>query len=222
MSRTIRRDVSTAQCVFPNAVIPQSAWSEPAKHLLPYIPVPERRAPPRFSTGAYGKILRDDKGSFRVDVNTRALGRDFRLLLFRQLQPEQSLSHRTRRRRVFRVLRRSTWAARSSSTSATPKRSAPPSVNEVRLSYMRNANNVGQPSGGVGPSLASQGFVTGPGTPGIVPLAPEIEGIENVVFQFVRHGNADHESDAGQQYLLVDRQLLQGAAGHTRSRPVFR
>src|SRR5262249_38149188 len=56
------------------------------------------------------------------------------------------------------------------------------SVNELRLSFMRSANNVGQPVGGVGPSLASQGFVTGIGTPGIVPLAPSIEGIENVVF----------------------------------------
>ena len=55
-------------------------------------------------------------------------------------------------------------------------------VNELRLSYMRNANNVGQPVGGVGPSLASQGFVTGVGTPGIVPLLPKIEGIENVIF----------------------------------------
>ena len=55
-------------------------------------------------------------------------------------------------------------------------------VNEFRLSYMRNANNVGQPAGGVGPSLASQGFVTGPGTSGIVPLAPQIEGVENIVF----------------------------------------
>lgn len=55
-------------------------------------------------------------------------------------------------------------------------------VNELRLSYIRSANTVGQPVGGVGPSLASQGFVTGVGTPGIVPLAPSIEGIENVVF----------------------------------------
>jgi hypothetical protein len=53
-------------------------------------------------------------------------------------------------------------------------------VNEFRFSYMRNSNNVGQPSGGVGPSLASQGFVTGPGTPGIAVLAAQIEGIENV------------------------------------------
>ena len=31
-------------------------------------------------------------------------------------------------------------------------------------------------------ALASQGFVTGPGTPGIVVLAPELEGVENIVF----------------------------------------
>jgi hypothetical protein len=34
----------------------------------------------------------------------------------------------------------------------------------------------------VGVSLASQGFVTGEGTSGIVPLLPEIEGVANVIF----------------------------------------
>jgi hypothetical protein len=47
---------------------------------------------------------------------------------------------------------------------------------------MRTANNVGQPVGGVGPTLASQGFVDPSGKPGIVPLDPRIEGIENVAF----------------------------------------
>src|SRR5208337_557995 len=32
--------VSSSQCVFPNAVIPTSAWSAPAKNLLQYIPQP--------------------------------------------------------------------------------------------------------------------------------------------------------------------------------------
>lgn len=50
------------------------------------------------------------------------------------------------------------------------------------MSYMRTFNNVGQPSGGVGQSLASQGFVTGAGTQGIVPLDPSIEGPENMIF----------------------------------------
>jgi hypothetical protein len=55
-------------------------------------------------------------------------------------------------------------------------------VNEFHASFSRNANNVGFPNGGRGVSLASQGFVTGPGTSGIVVQAPELEGVENIVF----------------------------------------
>ena len=49
-------------------------------------------------------------------------------------------------------------------------------LNEFHVSYMRNANSVGQPQGGVGPSLAAQGFT------GIVPLKASTEGIANVAF----------------------------------------
>src|SRR5208283_2711219 len=59
---------------------------------------------------------------------------------------------------------------------------SPNTLNEFHLSYMRFANNVGQPVGGVGPKLSAQGFVEGAGTLGIVPLDPKIEGIENVSF----------------------------------------
>ena len=55
-------------------------------------------------------------------------------------------------------------------------------VNEFHFSVTRNANDVGRPHGGTGVSLASQGFVTGPGTPGIVVQAPQFEGVENIVF----------------------------------------
>src|SRR6266852_3770464 len=65
--------MSNMQCVFPAAVIPQRAWSEPSKHLLPYIPVPTT-GDSTFSTSAYGKTLRDDKGSFRIDASTQRWG----------------------------------------------------------------------------------------------------------------------------------------------------
>jgi len=55
-------------------------------------------------------------------------------------------------------------------------------VNELHFSYMRDSNIIGRPVGGVGPSLASQGFVEGEGTLGIVPLNPSVEGVENVSF----------------------------------------
>ena len=56
-------------CVFPGAVIPQSAWSAPAKNLLKYIPGPNN-SNGTFSTSAFNLALRDDKGAYRVDANT--------------------------------------------------------------------------------------------------------------------------------------------------------
>ena len=64
---------SSSQCVFPGAIIPQAVWSAPAQHLLQYIPLPND-GPDTFTTGAYGEILRDDKGSFRVDADAGRLG----------------------------------------------------------------------------------------------------------------------------------------------------
>src|SRR5665213_1932813 len=64
---------SSSQCVFPNAVIPQRAWSAPAQHLLQYIPAPNTGAS-TFSTGGQSEIVRDDKGSFRIDSNDERWG----------------------------------------------------------------------------------------------------------------------------------------------------
>ncbi len=49
-------------------------------------------------------------------------------------------------------------------------------LNDVHLSYMRNANAVGQARGGLGTSLIDQGFTN------IVPLKPSTEGVANVAF----------------------------------------
>ncbi len=69
---------TNSACVFPNAVIPQSAWSAPGLDLLPYIPSPNVGAD-QFSTSAYPQTVRDDKASGRVDANT-PLGPTFRIL----------------------------------------------------------------------------------------------------------------------------------------------
>jgi hypothetical protein len=66
-------------------------------------------------------------------------------------------------------------------------------VNEFRFSYTRDANDLGKPDGGLGVSLASQGFVTGAGTLGIVPLAPENQGVENVFFNNFTIGSVPDE-----------------------------
>jgi Carboxypeptidase regulatory-like domain len=171
---------SSAQCVFPNAVIPQRAWSEPSKHLLQYIPTPNT-GPASFSTGGEGKILRDDKGSFRIDANSERWGLLTGYYYFDDYDLNNPYPTGQGGANVpgFAALNLGRGQLINLGHTKTFGASM---VNELRISYMRSANNVGQPAGGVGPSLASQGFVTGPGTPGIVPLAPSIEGIENVTF----------------------------------------
>jgi len=171
---------STSTCVFPNAIIPQRAWSEPVRHLLPYIPAPSV-GDGAFATASVGKVLRDDKSSLRVDGNSQRWG----LLSTYYFLDDYNLNNPYPTGQGGATV--PGFAAldlgRSQLISLGHTRIfSAHTVNELRFSYMRTSNNVGQPSGGVGPSLASQGFVTGPGTPGIAVLAPRIEGIENIRF----------------------------------------
>jgi hypothetical protein len=170
----------STQCVFPNAFIPQRAWSAPAQHLLPYIPLPNTGVS-NFSTSSYGATTRDDKGSFRVDAATRRFGTLTGYYFFDDYRVNNPYPTGQGGASVPGFNALNLGRGQLADFSATKVFGAT-AVNELRLSYMRSANNVGQPSGGVGPSLASQGFQTGAGTPGIVPLAPSIEGIENAIF----------------------------------------
>src|SRR3984957_7630835 len=167
-------------CVFPGAIIPQSAWAAPASHLLPYIPLPND-GPATFTTGAYGEILRDDKGSARVDIDAGRWGSISAYDFF----DDYHLSNPYPRGQGGATVPGFAGIpfGRSQLISlADTKTFGPTMVNEVRISFMRDANVVGEPSGGLGVSLASQGFETGVGTPGIVPLLPQYEGVENVIF----------------------------------------
>lgn len=172
--------------VFPNGIIPQRAWSEPAKHLLQYIPLPNI-GDSSFATGGEGKILHDNKGSGRVDVNSDRWGQLSAYYYLDNYNLSNPYPTGQGGANVPGFSARN--AGRSQLINLAQTRTAgPTAVNEIRLSFMRSFNNVGQPVGGVGPSLASQGFVTGLGTPGIVPLAPGIEGIENITLSSITFG----------------------------------
>jgi hypothetical protein len=170
---------SPNECVFPGAQIPERAWAAPAMALLPYIPKPNR-GNSTFSTSAYNENLRDDKGAIRIDNNARwgTVSAYYSSDDYRMDNPYPT-GQGGANVPGFNALSlgRSQLATLSLTSTINPT-----AVNESRLGYMRTANNVGQSVGGVGPTLASQGFVDAAGKPGIVPLAPQIEGIENVAF----------------------------------------
>jgi hypothetical protein len=170
---------TAAQCVLPGAQVPASAWSGPAKALLRAIPLPNAGAS-TFSTSAYNETLRDDKGSVRIDAHSKwgtlAL---YDFLDDYTLNNPYPTSQGGASVPGFNAL---TLGRSQLLSAALTKVFNPTTVNEFNAAYLRDANNVGIPQGGVGSSLASQGFLTASGVPSIVALAPQIEGIENVAF----------------------------------------
>ncbi len=170
---------TSAQCVLPNATVPPSAWSAPAQNLLKYIPAPNLPGNV-YSTAAYNQVLNDDKIGERVDANTRwgtILGY-YSLDNYTENNPYPTAQGGANVP-GFNALNK---GRAQLAVFGDTKTFGATAVNEFRLSYTRDANDLGKPVGGLGVSTASQGFVTGAGTLGIVPLAPQSQGVENVIF----------------------------------------
>jgi hypothetical protein len=177
-------------CVFPNATVPTTSWIAPGTNLLQYIPA-ANNSNGTFSTSAFNQNLRDDKGAYRLDANTR-----FGLLSAYYFLDDWSQNNPypvaqgganvpgfnalyTGRAQLFDI-----GFTKTIGTAA---------ANEFHFSYLRNSVDLGKPVGGVGVSLASQGFAVGPGTPGIVPLSPKTEGVESVGFNSYTIGTNTNE-----------------------------
>ena len=170
---------SAAQCVLPNAVIPQGAWSAPATNLLKYIPAPNTSAT-QFSTSAFAETVRDDKLSGRIDANTR-YGQFSGYYFFDDYRLDNPYPGQQGGASIpgFDAL---TIGRAQMFTLGHTKVFGTATVNEFHVGIIRNANNIGEPHGGLGVSIASQGFVTGANTPGIYVQAPQFEGVENISF----------------------------------------
>ena len=170
---------STANCVFPSGVIPSRAWSAPAVNLLKYIPQPNIGSN-LFATSAYPETVRDDKAGARLDANTR-LGQLSGYYFVDNYRLDNPYPGGQGGASIPGFDALTVGQAQMFSVSDIKILGAT-GVNEFHIGFLRNANNVGQPHGGVGVSLASQGFATGPGASGIVVQAPQFEGVENIVF----------------------------------------
>jgi hypothetical protein len=170
---------TNATCVLPGGEIPMSAWSAPAINLMQFIPRPNL-ANGEFSTSAFDRTVRDDKGSGRIDANTRWGQLSF-YYFFDNYRLDNPYPGAQGGASVpgFDAL---TIGQAQSFTLGDTKVLGANAVNEFHAGLIRNANDIGEPHGGLGVSLASQGFETGAGTTGITVQAPQFEGVENIVF----------------------------------------
>ena len=157
---------STAQCVFPGGVIPQSAWAAPATHILPYIPEPTLSGDVNnYSNNSQRSSITDNKFGERVDFNNQTTGNwswyyhidnttvDSALAGFATVPgfPTNTPS----RAQEFVMSNTKTFGATA--------------VNEARISFFRTAVHKDNPAGSFA-DLSSLGFVTGADTLGIAPL----------------------------------------------------
>jgi hypothetical protein len=159
--------------VFPTGQIPQAIWSAPAKNLLASIPAPNA-GDAVFATASAAENLQDDKGGLRADWSHGASALTGYYFVD-QYSLDNPYPTGTGGANVPGFDATSNGRAQLVSLEHTMTFGST-MLNEAHLSYMRNANEVGQPRGGVGPTLAEQGFT------GIVALKPSTEGIENVAF----------------------------------------
>jgi hypothetical protein len=189
-------------CVFPNATVPTSAWVAPGTNLVKYIPAPNI-GNNLFATSAYNKTLRDDKGAHRLDGNTRwgLMSAYYFLDDWSQNNPypvAQGGANVPGFNALYTGRAQLLGLGNTKTLSAT-------AVNEFRFSYLRDANDLGKPVGGVGVSLASQGFQVGAGTPGIVPLSPSTEGVESVALNSFTIGtNTNELTQTGNTFQWLD------------------
>ena len=153
---------TTAQCVFPNAVIPQKAWDPVASHMFTYMPAANATTPsgssptgtvPAFSTTANSTTLKDNKEALRVDFNTR-----FGTLFAYYFLDNDSVvnPYAGGSNAAFPAATQGRAQMGNVGLTTTFKNN---SVNTFRFTYMRSATHTNNPTYTVpGPSLASLAF----------------------------------------------------------------
>jgi hypothetical protein len=160
---------TTAQCVFPGGVIPQSAWATPAAKILPYIPVGNiDPVNGLFADATQKNRVQDDKAGQRVDFNNQKTGNwswyyhyDASSVLDPYSSQASSVpgfgSITPTRAQMFEM--------------SNNKTLGPTSVNQFRVSFFRTATITNKPTQSFA-KLSDLGFATGSGTLGINPSGP--------------------------------------------------
>src|SRR6202049_1360140 len=169
--------------VFPGNVIPQSAFGIPATKLLQYIP-PPNLGTNNFDSTSEALTIHDEKAAGRIDWNTDRSG-NFSFYYFYDKYNLDNPYPSSFGGAAVPNPNGGSFDATSSGLDqlfvvSNTKTFGSTLVNEARLSATRLNNNLGDPQGGVGTTLAQQGITAG--GQGIVQGAPGFAGVETLYF----------------------------------------
>jgi hypothetical protein len=181
-------------CVFPNAIVPKAAFSPASVGILPFIPGPTQPGGgTNFFSAAFDQRLRDDKGAMRIDANTQygMLSAYYHIDDDTVVNPYPNSGATVPAPNIGAFTGTDMTRAQLLVLSDT-KAFGSTAVNEFRFSYVRDAAHLFTPQGGLTLNgkpitLSSLGF-TVPATSGgnfnggVAPIAPQFEGVPNIVF----------------------------------------
>jgi hypothetical protein len=158
---------STAQCVFPNGIIPTKAFSPIAVNLLKnYIPLPNAGTT-TFNPPSIVSTNNEDKWGQRVDIENKRTGRWYG---YWHMNNTKAISPGTYGPEYGNFGTTQPVRAQQGILSNTLTL-GPTAVNDLRIDFTRWASSGTQPTD-PNVSLSSLGFVTGVGTLGIIPSGP--------------------------------------------------
>ena len=197
------RRVRPAQCADPRS----APGPRPRRRFCRTFPKPNQ-GDRNFSTSANNQNLRDDKGALRIDANTRwgALSAYYFSDDYWLDNPYPDGSGR----RQCSGLQRGFAGTRTACERRPDQHVRSRGDQRTALRLHADGQRRGSAGGRCGPDAGFAGFVDSAGKPGIVPLAPQLEGIENVSFNDFTDRRGHHRRGAGQQHLSVVRRFLQG------------
>ena len=181
LGQPVTQGESFAQ-VFPNGVIPQSAWGAAPTQMLQYIPKPNVGVD-QFSTGEYKRRINDNKFAGSLDFNSTGFGTSSIYYIHDRYNLDDpypsALGGATLPGNGF-AYDAASFGTDQSLIFTNIHTFGAKTVNEARFGSTRLNNTIGQPKGGVGASLASQGIQAG--GEGIIQGFPSQAGVEGLFF----------------------------------------
>jgi hypothetical protein len=203
---------SPIQCVLPNASIPTNAWSAPARSLVKYIPLPNigRNL---FSTSAYPETVRDDKSSSRIDTNTR-WGSLYGYYFLDDYRLDNPYPDGQGGASIPGFDALTVGRVQLISLSDT-KFIRPTFVNEFRLGFLRNVNNIGQTARRFMrlASIARLRHRSGNGWHHCPGTRVRTRGEHRI--PIVRHGRSNHERGSMKQHAVLGDVVSKVLGAHT-------